>query len=90
MPKLSHSYVLSYHIGPDAFDAMYVAVVDDIIKKLNEAGRKGERLSWIQGEFIPGETFPLDIMFGPGTHYYIEAHCEILEVTMNEGSKNHG
>ncbi len=81
------SLIIDYDQSPDDFDKSYVLCVSSIIENLNKGGRNGERITWIQGEYIPGKDFPLDISWGLGTHYYIEGRCRIPRKKFNSSER---
>lgn len=83
--RIGFSFFLNYDLGAAVFDTVYLMTLRDIIDRLNDMGRIDERITWVQGEAIPMEDFPLPPELGPGTHLYIHATCRIPTANVKTG-----
>lgn len=84
MTRIGYSFYLDYDLG-DFFDEAYLTTIRDVIERLNQAGRIDERITWEQGEAIPGKPFPLPPQYGPGSHMFIQATCRIPTANVKTG-----
>lgn len=75
--RISQSYFIDYETVGNDFDEVYLMVIREMIEKLNEMGRNGERIVWEQGNAIPGKPFPLSPEYDGGTHHFVMASCRI-------------
>lgn len=80
LQRCQSSIVLHFDRPQDEQRDLRYYVRKEIINNLNAEGRTKETITWIEGWYLFGKTFPLDPMFGKTQYWRIIGYCYIPKI----------